>query len=228
MKKTYSLLVILLLTLAPSCQKSQFPTTTRHSRNGKVSYANHFRSEKIALTAARPIPNTLRPALLPPAYPDLKPAIMDPAGPAPGLNPQAKTQDGDDLIASASGEPGLFAVRLPRVVLSADTLITEKQRPGDKTPAMLPDSVKTRVIPDSVSKNLPADVIIQMKTGENMMVRLTKIVHDTLYYQTTEDHLFLHQLMCLYLHISLKKQILCSYCILFYYHNIHFLQNHMH
>ena len=45
MKKLYILLLGLVVLMAQSCQKSQFSTATRHSKNGKVTYSNHHRNE---------------------------------------------------------------------------------------------------------------------------------------------------------------------------------------
>ena len=44
MNKSIIILVSLLL-VSLACERSQFSVTTRHSKNGKITYANHYRNE---------------------------------------------------------------------------------------------------------------------------------------------------------------------------------------
>ena len=46
MKKIIFFLIALFM-ISVACQRSQFSTTTRHSRNGKVFYVNHYPAERI-------------------------------------------------------------------------------------------------------------------------------------------------------------------------------------
>jgi hypothetical protein len=53
MKKLYSLLIVLSVA-ASSCQQSQFSTTTRQYRNGRVSYVNTHHRERINRSKCKP------------------------------------------------------------------------------------------------------------------------------------------------------------------------------
>ena len=43
----FTLFLIALFIICATCQRSQFSTKTRHSRNGRVIYVNHFPAERI-------------------------------------------------------------------------------------------------------------------------------------------------------------------------------------
>jgi hypothetical protein len=53
MKKVFILLIALLI-ISVACQRSQFSTTTRHTRHGKVIYVNHYQKERSKLHLTGP------------------------------------------------------------------------------------------------------------------------------------------------------------------------------
>ena len=172
MKKVYNILFALIV-LASSCQRSQFPTTTRHIKNGKVTYVNNYHKERNKTIKVKSHKTHLKET-------DLQKSISD----APtnekesiirseitNINP-VRIQDYENLIASASNEPAIIMINENRV-------ISKFESGADSYPDTIkPDHRSIGAIIDKKAKQ-----VIEFKNGRKDTVRIIAISHDTLYYQ---------------------------------------------
>ena len=112
MKKLILSLIMLLLVLAWSCQRSQFSTTTRHVKNGRVTYSNHHGVDRIRSVNARLHKNQVKETnkemivSVPPAK-----ELMDLPAPEIKRPDPVKSSETENLIASTSNEPSLILAK---------------------------------------------------------------------------------------------------------------------
>jgi len=161
MKKSYLLFIILFL-VNNACQKSQFPSTTRQVKNGKVTYTNYYRAERIKYAKGKSPKNQ-----------KTTPAAQIPS------------TDALSLIASVSNEPVLFSLKGPDFVLLNELKFSAQQNDGLNFHQLLPDSIKNDKPKETRSGNqVVSDVkIIKFKNGQTKAANIISQSNDTLMYR---------------------------------------------
>ena len=172
MKNLYILSVALFVVIS-SCQRSQFSTTTRHYKNGKVSYANTYQKERWKISKGKSHKNHL-------AVNDVQNSIPS----ASTLGQQSiirseiteitpvPVQDNKNLIASTSNEPTWIRGNENRVHTKFESGVKHKRD------TIQPDK---RSIGGTIGKR--AKQVIEFKNGSRDTVRIIAKSHDTLFYQ---------------------------------------------
>jgi hypothetical protein len=172
MKKIFILMVVLLV-LASSCQRSQFSTTTRKYNNGRVSYVNTYHKERSKISRGKSHKNHLTRTDAQnniSAFSSIEqPSIIKSVNTE--INP-FQIQGNETLIASTSTEPTMIRVNEDRGVPKFELSVKHQQ-----------DTIKpgNRSIGGTISKR--AKQVIEFKNGRKDTVRITAISNDTLYYQ---------------------------------------------
>jgi len=142
MKKLYIFLIVLFLVMG-ACQRSQFSTTTRKYQNGKVTYINHYSTER-----TKSLKVTVHKSHLKETEAQNNSIASDRTGVQNLPEPEIATLDpapisqNENLIASTSDEPSIIAVNDNRIAnLYPDT--TKRITPSKGT---INDSIIQNVI----------------------------------------------------------------------------------
>lgn len=165
MCKPVILFSVLFIFLSCSCQKSQFSTVTRHSRNGKVSYTNHFPRERTTLADVKPPPMSSAP-----------------------LDPQNITLHQADIIASSSNEPTLMEVHENRVGSTPEPVLFPCNQNRSLTQDSGKDSVTAAERLKNMTKNFSKPAIMKQKNGRKDLVLIISLSGDSLVYQYIREH----------------------------------------
>jgi hypothetical protein len=170
MKKLY----IILIVIASSCQRSQFPKTTRHIKNGKVTYVNNYHKERNKTSNAKSHKNHLKETdsqkSISTVATEEKQSII--RSEITGINP-VRIQDYENLIASTSNEPAIIMVNENRAISKFESGV-----------APCPDTLKPDLRSIGAIIDKKAKQVIEFKNGRKETVRIISISHDTLYYQS--------------------------------------------
>ncbi len=165
MKKYYLLFVTLFL-INNACQKSQFPSTTRQTKNGKVNYTNHYRTERIKFAKVKSPKNQVT-----------TPAVQIPSS------------DALNLIASASNELVLLSLKEPDFDIINELKLSVQQNYEFRCNPFFPDSVKSDKPKEARSRDQAvSDVrIIKYKNGQTKVVNIISQSNDTLMYRVITE-----------------------------------------
>ncbi|MEI8007046.1 MAG: DUF4190 domain-containing protein [Bacteroidota bacterium] len=180
MKKSTIYPIILFLVIA-ACERSQFAVTTRHSKNGKVTYANHYKTEpsqwvKVKTHKSRVKANDAQNI---PQDSKLHEILNLPGSEITRISTASAYGQGS-LLASNSKDPLILAVNETRLISG------DKQLDPDKT---LYTAEKSRDNPDTVRKNIPEQEktsnttgkrIIKFKDGHIVIGKIVSQTSDTL------------------------------------------------
>jgi hypothetical protein len=170
MKKVYILLVTMFVVIS-SCQRSQFPTTTRQIKNGKVNYVNLYPVEKRQLSKVTIHKKHLK-------YTGSQKSISGDAGTGKQsiVKPEIKKinpvplQEYENLIASTSNEPTIIAMRENHVIdayLHPDTIDNKSRKEETSGPS--------------------GRQAIFFKNGKKEMVKIISQSNDTLFYKLNKE-----------------------------------------
>jgi hypothetical protein len=182
MKKFY-ILIFTLFVVASSCQRSQFSTTTRHTKNGKVTYINNYHKERSKISKGKShksypketeVQNT-RSAI------DKTELKYLPEHEITEINP-VLMQDYENLIASTSNEPAIW-VNKDQVISNDDMILPYHNHIGIKKDNFPPDSIKFIAPQQGTTMDLSAEYVIKLKNGSKKTVGLIYQSHDTLFYR---------------------------------------------
>jgi hypothetical protein len=188
MKKLYLLMMAMFVILLSSCYRSQFSTTTRDYKNGKVKYTNHYHTEKSKLSKGNFHKHQLKDTGSPistfsSSGEDVR---SSPEPEITKINP-APLSDNKCLIASTSNEPTLIAVRKNQMVSVNDLILSLKKHYGFNISNSFPDTIKSKV-PKKESINNDTDFqVIKFKNGHEQAVKIIQQSHDTLKYRLIYD-----------------------------------------
>ena len=187
MKKFYIILVALLV-VNVACERSQFSTTTRHSKNGKVLYANHHPVERKKLSNGKSHKSNIKEA-------EAKNITTAVAGtemqnlPEPGVTKDNNVliTNSINLLASTSNNPIIYNTNIN--LINSDNY--KKNPINDYSRGTMIDSIADTIKSKRPDKNLTFDPyyvhIIKFKSGNEETVRIISHSHDGLYYQLISE-----------------------------------------
>ena len=143
--KKFTIFLIALFMISAACQRSQFSTTTRHSRNGKVTYVNHYPAERIRSSKVRVSKSHLKETIA--QNNSLAPgtiSVQNLQEPGITIKPVPVNQD-ENLIASKSKEPAIIAVKEEHINAINILVSSLKKQYGANNGNFLPDTIKKKV-----------------------------------------------------------------------------------
>ena len=169
--KNLTIFLIALFIICAACQRSQFSTTTRHSRNGRVTYVNHYPAERIRSSMVTVHKSHLQGtdaknrSLVP-----ITTGLLDSKASGITVITPVPFQRDENLIASNSKEPILVAPDENRITyVSPDTTKSTASKKGTAR--------------DSITKQ-----VIKYKNGHKEDVRIISQSRDTLKYELVSEH----------------------------------------
>ena len=158
MKNIYILMVVLLV-LASSCQRSQFSTTTRQYKNGKVSYVNSYHKEHRKTSKGKSHKDHLT---------------------------KADAQN-ENLIASTSNGPGIIRVNQDQFRSTDNLILSYNNDPGILKDNCLPDTIKSLAPKQGTTMDFSEENVIRLKKGRKIRTGFIYQSHDTLFYKSTSN-----------------------------------------
>jgi len=162
MKQRYTWFFVLILILVLSCQRSQFSTITRHSRNGRISYANRYSTQKIRLVK-----------------------IIHQKKRMPPREAQDLVPGTNDLIASSSNVPPVIFEGEGSIVPAQGQVLTHESCYGIKTRYTTPDSMKQ--VSSEKRKPRVYYAKIKFRNGHEETGKIISQTHDTLKYMPVSE-----------------------------------------
>jgi hypothetical protein len=152
MKKILLITALLNLLVFLSCSRSEFSTTTRHSRDGKVYYTNRYPVETIRLKKIKPEKNS------PVRTEMVKKTTLASGSDKPGLS-VAENKTTETVSGQSGEEPGIMATA------STDTI-----RKSLDTDPMLRNLPATRII--KLTSGGEKVVLLLKKTNDTLLYQL--------------------------------------------------------
>jgi hypothetical protein len=172
MNKFYVLMVVLFI-LASSCQRSQFSTTTRQYKNGRVSYVNSYHKERSKTVKRKShkkhSTKTVSQNGISSDSSKEKQSICQ--SEITVINP-VQMQDYENLMVSTSNEPIIMMVSENRFFSKPGLVFKHKK-----------DPVKPDRHSIGATINKRAKQVIEYKNGRKDTVRIIALSRDTLFYQ---------------------------------------------
>ena len=188
MKKICIILIMMTGALATSCYRSQFPTTTRHYKNGKVNYVNHYHPEKSKVKTVKS-PKTIQEQT---TTMEISPGFdltKTQGNPDPGIvkvNPLVIPVT-SGLIASNSMKPDF-------IVLTKDNVMSKQEMSFPSTGSLRPatahpysDTVVNKKSQEGKTPDVSDQRIIKYKNGQKETVRIISRSGDTLKFQLVSE-----------------------------------------
>jgi len=183
MKKIYVILIALIVVVS-SCQKSQFSTTTRQYKNGKVSYVNTYHKEHSKTSKGKSRKNNLTEADAQKSIPDPnRKGMQNFAEPEtikiiPALIPAY-----ENLIASTSNEPTIIWMNKEQVRFTNDLILSYHSPHGIRKDIYRHDTIKFIAPQQGTTMDFSAEYVIRLKNGSKKRTGLIYQSHDTLFYK---------------------------------------------
>jgi hypothetical protein len=181
--KKFSILIVGLIVLSSSCQRSQFSTTTRHYKNGRVTYVNNYHKERSRKSKGTYHKNHFKE----PDLQNIKSAVERTEmqnHPGPGITSgnNVLITNPSDLLASTSNNPIIYKTDIN--LINSDNY--KKDPIGDHFRWIINDSIA------DTNKNKKPDKdltfarsfahIIKFKNGNEDTVRIISHSHEGIYY----------------------------------------------
>ena len=167
--KKFTIFLIALFMISVACQRSQFSTTTRHSRNGKVVYVNHYHAERIRSSKVTVHKSHVQGtdaqnrSLVP-----ITTGLLDSKEPGITVINPAPVQLDVNLIASKSKEP---------IFISSDE--NRFADPSNRT--------QSTASPKAIAGDTITQQVIKFKNGHKEAVRIISQSRDTLKYELVSE-----------------------------------------
>ena len=179
----YYIILAALSVLASSCQRSQFSSTIRHNKNGKVSYANNYYTERSKPSTVRSHKRSVKQAE---AQNNLPAADRIELRYLPGpeilkIN-SVPAHGNDNLIASVSKEPAFLGVNENRVVLNGDLIPSPNLDHISGIAVCYPDTIKYIAPKKGTTLDFSALHIIKFKDGHKETAGIIYQSNDTLFF----------------------------------------------
>ena len=174
--------MIVLLLVSQACQKSQFSVTTRHSRNGRVIYARHYRHEQLRYPKVKTQKNSAGYARDQNSSPVPVKSEMQ-SLPGYGINriSPGSAYGSGELLASNSGIPVILAVNENRMITDDKLIGTVNQKHIDNT-----DTVGNKKAGQEKPLQTLGKRIIKFKDGWMAVGKILYQSADTLKYKPAE------------------------------------------
>jgi hypothetical protein len=176
--------MVALLVLASSCQRSQFSTTTRQYKNGKVTYVNNYHKEQYKPSRGKSHKKHLKET-------EAQKSIPAPTG--KGLQnlsddelakiSPALISNNENLIASTSNEPAIILANKEQVRSTDDLILSYHSQNGIKKDHCIPDTIKLIAPQQGTTMDFSEENVIRLKNGSKISAGLIYQSHDTLFYQ---------------------------------------------
>ena len=188
MKNPYILLIAMFVILLSSCYRSQFSTTTRDYKNGKVRYANHYHTEKSKISKGAFHKHQLKePASPTSTFSSSKEDVRISSEPEiTKINP-ASISSNENLIASTSIEPTLIAARKDQMVSVNDLILSLKKHYRFNVGNSFPDTIKRNVTKKGTTNDSITQQVVKFKNGQKETVKIISQSHDTLKYHLINE-----------------------------------------
>lgn len=187
MEKFYILLITLSMVFS-ACNRSQFSTTSRHYKNGKIVYINQYHSERSKFSKVKSLKGYLK---------ETDTQNNSPASAGKNLEnlyetgitkiKPARIPDDKNLIASNSNEPTIIALNKNQKFLIDDLILSLKKHKGVKTSNSNPDTTKNTAPKKGTTNDSITQTVIKYKNGQKETIRIIYQSHDTLKYQLISE-----------------------------------------
>jgi hypothetical protein len=162
--KNFSVLIVVLFVLASSCQRSQFSTTARQYKNGKVSYVNTYHKERSRISKGKSHKNHLT---------------------------RSDAQN-ENLIASTSNEPDIILMNKAQVRSTDNLVLSYYHHSGILNDSNLPDTIKSLAPQQGTTMDFSEENVIRLKKGRKISAGFIYQSHDTLFYKSTSNPKITH------------------------------------
>ena len=185
MKKVFIFLISTLL-MIEGCQRSQFAVTTRTSKNGRVTYANHYRNEQSQWAKVKTHKSRVKPNDAQNIPPDSKlhEILNLPGSEITRISPGSAYGQGS-LLASNSKETIILAVNDNHLLPSDELNVSSERLSGFKTGTSFQDTTRRSKI--QIDTAVMSPMVIRYKDGRTETARIISRSGDTLRYQLISE-----------------------------------------
>jgi len=185
MKGIYLLLMVPFM-MSGACRRSEFSTTTRQIKNGKVKYVNHFMPELSKSTVRKTSKSGFREHEVPnPLYAEVVPGVQEGITAELMKSNPAPNSDHENLIASNTAEPATFTLA-EKLMTPGNSLVLMHENIKDAPPVIShSDTLKNKV-----PKKAPPKVHyakIKFKNGKEETGKIIYQSGDTLSYKPVAE-----------------------------------------
>ena len=175
MKKRYILLMVLFV-VASSCQKSQFSTTTRQYRNGRVTYVNNYHKERSKTSKGTSDKSHLK-----------NTDVQSFTEPEITKDNTFLMHNYENLIASTSNQTTIPAVNENRFISNNDLILSDNDKFKIASTYSHPDTVSTKKSKKGKTYVPPGKQVIFFKSGQKEPIKIISQSHDTLFYTSSKN-----------------------------------------
>jgi len=184
--KNFIILLMGLCLVNTACERSQFAVTTRTSKNGKVTYAKHYRNEaaqweKVKTHKSRVRQSDIKNTL--PA-PDRQDILSNAGFEIKRISAESAYGTGS-LIASNSKEPVILAMNENHIIPTQEMVVSLSNHSVLKTATSSSDTGRSNGIKTDSAKTMP--MVIRYKKGNQETVRIISRSGDTIRYQMVSE-----------------------------------------
>ncbi len=180
MKKSTIFPIILFLVIA-ACERSQFAVTTRHSKNGRVTYANHYRNEPSQWAKVKMHNSVVRHSEAlntPPAA--VQQEKLSLSGSEITRISAGSAYGQGSLLASNSKDPLILSVNETRLISGDKQFDTDKNLYTSEKSRDNPDTVIKKIPEQEKTSNISGKQIIKFKDGHIIIGKIVSQTSDTL------------------------------------------------
>lgn len=177
-------MLIAIVIIATSCNRSQFSTATKHTKNGRVTYINNYHRELSK-------PSKKKSHQIHKKEDDLQKSIsaiekrkvQNPAEPESIKIIPALIPVNENLLASASNEQSIILMNKKQFRSTDNQILSYHNLYRIKKDNCPPDSIKFIAPKQGTTMDFSAEYVIRFKHGTKKSVGLIYQSHDTLFYQ---------------------------------------------
>jgi hypothetical protein len=186
--KTTCIILVALLEVNIACQRSQFSTTTRHSKNGKVFYANHHPVERNKLSFGKSKKSKINEQVARNISTTVERTEMKYV-PEPGTikHNNIPVTNTSDLFASTSNDQIIYKKKINPI--NTDSYIEDRIDGFFK--GTINNSISDTIIRKTPNSKLTFDpssaYIIKFKSGNEDTVRIISHSHEGIYYHFVSE-----------------------------------------
>lgn len=187
MKKFYILLIALFMT-SGACQRSQFSTTTRHKKNGKVTYVNNYSKEGSKISNNKSHKNKLNKSLIPQeSTSDDRTVVQNLPEPEIQKIAPVSFSNNKNLLLSTSNEPAIISVNENRNVGNNELLLSKSIHYQASNTGCYADTNKMIAPKRGTTMDLSVQQVIRLKNGHKILAGIIYQSNDTLFYQSSSN-----------------------------------------
>jgi hypothetical protein len=171
-----------------ACQRSQFATTTRHSSNGKITYVNHYPSERTKSSKVKSSKSHLKESngQNNSLAPDRTGVVNLSEPEITTINP-APISRNENLIASTSNEPAIITEKKEQIVPVNELILSLKKHYGFNMGNSFPDTLKSNMQKKGKTNDSITQQEIKFTNGYEATVKIISQSQDTLKYHLINE-----------------------------------------